>query len=86
MSDREEMQRNRDLGLVKRHETREARAIRRAVAEEIAVAIVAIGRDETPGRLHATSLAEQNLADARFAGYKRAAEIAHEIGSNEEGS
>ena len=39
MTDREEMQANRAAGLAKRHETRQERAIRREVAEEIAQAI-----------------------------------------------
>lgn len=34
--DRQEFEAARDAGLAKRHETREARAVRRAVAEEIA--------------------------------------------------
>ena len=39
--DRSEMEAARLAGLAKRHETREARAVRREVANEIAVAILA---------------------------------------------
>ena len=35
MSDRKEFQSSRDAGLVKRHETRQERAIRRQVAEDL---------------------------------------------------
>lgn len=73
MSDREEMQANRAAGLVKRHETREARAIRKQVAEEIAAALV-VERDKIkPG----------------YPGWKYlniAVATARRIGSNEEGS
>ena len=73
----------REVGLQRRHETREARAIRRAVAEEIATAIVTKGRDETPRRLHAAMRAGQDLDDARVAAYRDAADVAREIGSKE---
>jgi hypothetical protein len=43
--DREVFRVRRQAGLAKRHETREARAIRRQVAEEIAQAIEARSKD-----------------------------------------
>lgn len=39
MSDRDAFREARDHGLKARHETREARAVRKAVAEEIALAL-----------------------------------------------
>jgi hypothetical protein len=48
--DREVFKVRRDAGLAKRHETREARAIRRQVAEEIAQAIEAFRTQFPQGR------------------------------------
>jgi hypothetical protein len=67
--DREVFKVRRDAGLAKRHETREARAIRRQVAEEIAQAIEAVEGYEW-------ALAGQNAG-------VDAARIAREIGSKE---
>jgi hypothetical protein len=76
MSDRKEFQPARVAGLVKRHETRQERAIRRQVAEEIAAAIGDHpGPDPSPA------------SPAWWAGYEEAksdcARIAREIGSKE---
>lgn len=73
---REEMQAARDAGLKQRHETREARAIRRQVAEEIAAEIIdRPGPDPSPA------------SPAWWAGYEEAradmAKVAREIGSKE---
>jgi hypothetical protein len=68
--ERAEMQQARAHGLRVRNETREARAIRRAVAEEIAVAIEGqVGNGEWAGDY-----------------YRKAAQIAREIGSRQIGA
>jgi hypothetical protein len=84
--DREVFKVRRDAGLAKRHETREARAIRRQVAEEIAAAIERSEDDarrlgqqcqlqgDKAGELECSHLAT---------GYMRSAELAREIGSKE---
>lgn len=74
-ADRAQMQANRTAGLRARHETREARAVRRQVAEEIADAIEAMRRkpvtiSEAMRRSPADYLAS-------------AAEIARQIGAEE---
>jgi len=43
VDDREVFKVRRDAGLAKRHETREARAVRREICEEIALAIEEVG-------------------------------------------
>jgi hypothetical protein len=68
--DRQEFAANRDAGLRARHETREARAIRRQVAEEISAAITA-HRD-----------ADVSTREFRF-GLSVAAKIARDIGTQE---
>jgi hypothetical protein len=69
--DREVFKVRRDAGLAKRHETREARAIRRQVAEEIAQAIEAMPKFRRPNDQRAYVL------------QAAAARIAREIGSKE---
>jgi hypothetical protein len=69
VSDRDAFREAREAGLRARHETREARAVRKAVAEEIAVML-----EERSG-IHSTGLVRMALRDA-------AAE-AREIGSRD---
>jgi len=82
--DRSEMEAARLAGLTKRHETREARAVRKAVAEEIAVALEAyLGyypEDIFPP--DGTSWDCIGAAAMRHA-YPNAARIAREIGSRD---
>lgn len=68
--DREAFQANRSAGLRARHETREARAVRRRVAEEIAAAIEAEAAAD-PYRV------------VRCLSLKYAAKIARRIGAEE---
>ena len=70
--DRQEFAANRDAGLRARHETREARAVRKQVAEEIAVAIEAKASD--------TSYSEPEEVTEHLLA---AAQTAREIGSKE---
>lgn len=81
MSDRDAFRANRDAGLKARHETREARAVRKATAEEIALAI-----DEAR-RIKANDepISDQGdaLLDAFIAGLVHSSLIAREIGSRD---
>jgi hypothetical protein len=96
--DRAEMQERRTHGLKARHETREARAVRKATAEEIATRLGAIadGYSETSDQQHALAIqAGGNSFDGRrytsaaqAYGKKAdatyaAARIAREIGSRD---
>jgi len=76
VSDRDAFRANREAGLRARHETREARAVRKAVAEEIALALADHpGPDPSPA------------SPAWWAGYIEAQQdmvrIAREIGSRD---
>jgi hypothetical protein len=75
VTDRAEMDAARTAGLRARHETREARAVRRQVAEEIALAIEA-RRDS------AKSLTEV-MAMSIHAALTTAADVARQIGAEE---
>ena len=72
MSDREQFQEARTAGLAKRHETRQERAIRREVAEEIAAKLDGLAADP-----HGT-----NGEQACWV-FSMAAGIAREIGAKE---
>ncbi|HEY9418299.1 MAG TPA: hypothetical protein VIQ30_26350 [Pseudonocardia sp.] len=72
MSDREQFQEARTAGLAKRHETRQERAIRREVAEEIAQAI----------EVEAQRIRERHQPHTAD-GYANAADLARAIGSRE---
>lgn len=65
-------------------ETRQERAIRRQVAEEIAQAIEAAGDARSKHRFHERA-AVSRLGDVRHTSYLDAATIAREIGSREAG-
>lgn len=73
---REPHQQAREVGLAKRHETRQERAIRRQVAEEIALAIEAF-MDESAKAPMAVQLAIGSGHNYLL----RAVEITREIGS-----
>jgi len=81
VSDRDAFREARDAGLKARHETREARAVRKAVAEEIALAC------EQECVLYAEAMdagGERSYALAGTSiGLTKAAEIAREIGSRD---
>jgi hypothetical protein len=70
VSDRDAFREARDHGLKARHETREARAVRKAVSEEIAAAI----------ERHSTTSAIGPISAGSF---EVAARIAREIGSRD---
>jgi hypothetical protein len=78
MSDREAFRANREAGLRARHETREARAVRKAVAEEIALAIEAFQKESA-----AAPLAVQLAMGSGHNYLMRAIELAREIGSKD---
>lgn len=81
MSDRTEFQAARDSGLRARHETRERRAIRREVAEEIALTIGRLSAQwDAAARIHGRpdDIVRYKTADLCI-------EIARTIGSKEEG-
>jgi hypothetical protein len=59
MSDRDAFREARDAGLRARHETREARAVRKAVAEEIAVACEHDATFDTFARYHFARIARE---------------------------
>ena len=84
MSDREQFQEARTAGLKARHETRQERAIRREVAEEIAQALEAMllyyPEDIFPPD---STTPDAIAAKAMRHAYPYAARVAREIGSKE---
>jgi hypothetical protein len=78
VSDRDAFRAAREAGLKARHETREARVIRRQVAEEIAQEI-----ESFMDRMAAAPIAEQLAMGSPHNYLLRTVEIAREIGSRD---
>lgn len=82
---REAQQERREHGLKARHETREARAIRKAVAEEIALALQAEQEllDSLPTDDASVGEPSRLVVLARSSAFRDAALLAREIGSRD---
>lgn len=85
MSDRDAFREARDAGLTKRHETREARAVRKATAEEIAQALDARADEwDTPWPVpEGWDSHHVIVRGASQTAMKNAAKLAREIGSRD---
>jgi len=83
VSDRDAFREARDHGLKARHETREARAVRKAVAEEIAARLDRIVTNVTGAVEAIKDDADARLASASLRAYEHSASIAREIGSRD---
>jgi hypothetical protein len=81
--DREVFKVRRDAGLAKRHETRERRAIRREVAEEIAQALESLHTKWASAEASLVSHYGRIQLDGRLHGLDKAIELVREIGSKE---
>lgn len=81
--DREVFRVRREAGLRARHETRERRAIRREVAEEIAQTLEARYADSRRLALGDSDVIPRDARIGIATGYQCAARIAREIGSKE---
>jgi predicted RecB family nuclease len=85
---RAEQQERRQFGKAKQHEKRLERALRKAVAEEIAQALEDRGRDALKRAVDwkptdSMNFKTQDGAIGLATGYHRASEIAREIGSRD---
>lgn len=81
--ERAQMQANRAAGLRARHETREARAVRRQVAEEIAARLDWIVTNITGALDTVKGTPQLEVVSAGLRAYEHSAQIARQIGAEE---